>query len=641
MKIGEDSISLRLGSDEVTKAYLGSELVYEQYIQDGLVFYLDGADATTSQWVDRKGGIAFAMNNVTLDGNGGVVFNGTNAYGIYAAADTLGFSATTHTIEVVANIGGTATALVFMQNTGSGAVLGITANGKLIGTSGYSEGEPNPRQVLNVIRGLMTCTFAGNTAYKNKVPLTVSTDPSAYFTIKENAGVFVGARDTTRSFLQGTIYQIRVYDRILSRSEILYNQDIDMRRYMSLTADDKMSLLMSRSFIADNPTILYDGNERWTYRGGLLLRGVLGVYDAYSNDKDVSDLLAYAKKYYHDCVNSGGIVGGAWGSYAKNNFDSDQVQAAFNLFRLKQLDNDQAYAANGGYYDNVISTLIDQLADQPRLVEPTSVSGTAGHPFQHKANYAYQHWLDGDFMVEPFRALYAHDRLSGQSQADMYDDIVEQLINTSALTYDTGTQLYRHAYAGQGSSASWSENGANTPGRSYFAWGRALGWYILAINEVLDIIPSTHNPTRRADLINILSGLLTRLLTYRDTSGVWALLPTLAVDTTNNKLEATSSCMYAYGYLHGVRMGYLSADLRDTALSVYQAVVRNFVTAVGASVTLNNCITGGNPGASSTNETDVLNNYYGKSWAANDEHGVGPFIMASLEYELLTTTAQS
>jgi unsaturated rhamnogalacturonyl hydrolase len=397
----------------------------------------------------------------------------------------------------------------------------------------------------------------------------------------------------------------------------------------------EMSLRMSKSFIADNPTILYGGYERWTYRGGLLLRGVLGVYDAYSNDKDVSDLLAYAKKYYHDCVNSGGIVGGAWGSYAKSNYDSDQVQAAFNLFRLKQLDSDTTYQ---GYYENVIGILIDQLADQPRLAEPTSVSGTAGHPFQHKANYAYQHWLDGDFMVEPFRALYAHDRLSGQSQADMYDDIVEQLINTAALTYDTDTQLYRHAFAGQGSSASWSENGANTVGRSYFSWGRALGWYILGICEVLDIIPSTHNPTRRADLINILSGLLTRLLTYRDTSGVWALLPTLAVDTTNNKLEATSSCMYAYGYLHGVRMGYLSADMRDTALSIYQAVVRNFVVSVGASVTLKNCVTGGNPGASSTTQTDVLNNYYSKPFADNDEHGVGPFIMASLEYELITTT---
>lgn len=404
--------------------------------------------------------------------------------------------------------------------------------------------------------------------------------------------------------------------------------------------DGKMSLLMSRSFIADNPTLLTEWGDQWSYKHGLVLRAILMAYDNYSGITgiDVSSLLTYVKKYYHDHI---GLVNGNVGiispaaTYIKTDYNSDNVQPGYNLFRLKQLDSDTTYQ---GYYENVIGILVDQLADQPRLVEPTSVSGTAGHPYQHKANYAYQHWLDGDFMVEPFRALYAHDRLSGQTQEDMYDDIVEQLINAAEITKDTSTQLYRHAYAGQGSSASWSENGANTPGRAYFAWGRALGWYILAICEVLDIIPSTHNPTRRSVLIGILSNLLSRLLTYRDTSGVWALLPTLATDSTNNKLEATSSCMYAYGYLHGVRMGYLSADMRDTALSVYQAVVRNFVTVNGASVTLSNCVTGGNPGATNATEADVLNNYYGKSWAANDEHGVGPFIMASLEYELLTTT---
>ena len=236
-------------------------------------------------------------------------------------------------------------------------------------------------------------------------------------------------------------------------------------------------------------------------------------------------------------------------------------------------------------------------------------------------------------MVEPFRALYAHDRLSGQTQADMYDDIIEQLINAGSLTYDSDTQLYRHAYAGQGSSASWSENGANTTGRAMFAWGRGLGWYILAINEVLDIIPSSHNTARRSELITILSNLLTRLLTYRDTSGVWRNLPTEGTTDSRNKLDATSSCMFAYGYLHGVRMGYLSAEMRDTALIVYQAVVRNFVTVNGTSVTIANCVTGGNPGASSTNRTQVLENYYVKRYADNNEHGVAPFIMASLEYE--------
>ena len=629
MKIGEDNISLRLGSDEVTKAYLGSELVYPY---DAQIEYLE---TTGTQYIDT--GVALTGRNIEIT----LVAQWTGS----DVSQFESFLAFMDNILVTPRCGihkynGN---WMFGTNATNKPIFPVDGNIHKFFLTGNASADKESLYIDNVFvtqgdttsEGLFGNTITFFLGCRNRNGSVDNPSSAKFYSL--NIKKFDNAEHTEvlseYNYIPVRIGQVGyMYDTISGQ---LFGNDGTGAFTLGADVDNEMSLLMSRSFIADNPTILYNGYERWTYRGGLLLRGMLGVYDAYSNDKDVSGLLAYAKKYYHDCVDSGGIVGGAWGSYAKSNYDSDQVQAAFNLFRLKQLDSDTTYQ---GYYENVIGILVDQLADQPRLVEPTSVSGTAGHPFQHKANYAYQHWLDGDFMVEPFRALYAHDRLSGQSQEDMYDDIVEQLINAASLTYDNDTQLYRHAYAGQGSSASWSENGANTVGRSYFAWGRALGWYILAICEVLDIIPSSHNPTRRSVLIGILSNLLTRLLTYRDTSGVWALLPTLATDSTNNKLEATSSCMYAYGYLHGVRMGYLSADMRDTALSVYQAVVRNFVVSVGASVTLKNCVTGGNPGASSTTQTDVLNNYYSKPFADNDEHGVGPFIMASLEHELLTST---
>ena len=444
--------------------------------------------------------------------------------------------------------------------------------------------------------------------------------PQTDYTITSAIGTMVNGTLTKTEKQDGSV--------MFSTDNVVGNINIFVVAIPDELVGIKMSLKMSKSYIADNPTILYNNNERWNYRGGLLLRGMLGVYDAYSNDNDVSDLLAYAKKYYHDCVNSGGIVGGVWGSYAKSNYDSDQVQPAFNLFRLKQLDSDQAYAANGGYYDNVISTLVDQLADQPRLAEPTDVVGTKGHPYQHKANYAYQHWLDGDFMVQPFRTLYASTSLSGQTQVDAYNDIVGQLVNSGVLTYDSETKLYRHAFSGQGSSATW----ADSNGQSYYAWGRALGWHIMALCEVLDILPTNHS--RRMELVDILTGLLIELQKYKD-DGVWHLLPTVDTTDIRNDFEATSSCMFAYGYLHGARMGYLPESMKQIAKNVYESVLDKFVEINGASVTLKKCVTGGNPGGTSTTKQQVLENYYSKSFADNDLHGVGPFIMASLEYELL------
>jgi len=199
-------------------------VVVEPYVTAGLVFHLDGADATTTEWRTRKGGVTFAMNNVTLDGNGGVVFNGTDSYGRYSAASSLGFAPATHTIEVVANIGGTATALLFMQNNSGDLALGMTGTGSIIA----AVSEPK-RRVANQKRGLQTISFANLAAYKNKGTLSVTQDGN--FDPTANAGVFIGARDTARSFFEGTIYQIRVYNRLLTAEEILANQQVDIERY--------------------------------------------------------------------------------------------------------------------------------------------------------------------------------------------------------------------------------------------------------------------------------------------------------------------------------------------------------------------------------------------------------------------------
>ena len=414
-------------------------------------------------------------------------------------------------------------------------------------------------------------------------------------------------------------------------------------------AGPKFSILMSKSYMNLNPNLRYGTNltdNRWTYQCGLIALGVLSTYDNYKDSgEDVSGLLSYVTNYYHNIINGDGI-NDTIVPYKKADYNSDMIQPGYNLFRLKQLDSNTTYQNR---YDIVIGQLATQLVGtaannyedaQARLVEPTTVPGKTGHPFQHKKSYLYQHWLDGCFMVQPFLALCARDLLTGQAQTDAYNDIVEQLINTAALTYDADTHLYRHAYAGQGSAATWSENGKNTTGRARYAWGRAMGWYIMGICFVLDIIPSSFNPARRKKLTEILSDLLNELWSRKDASGVWRNLPTVLGEDEQNKLEATSTSMYVYGFLHGVRKGYLLQNMMPKAKAAYEALISNFVTVTSSnnqiSVTLNNCVTGGNPGATTEGDDGVKNNYYSKSYASNDFHGVGPFILASLEYELLS-----
>lgn len=231
LKTGTDGIGgMYLGGDKIAKAYLGNDLVYQSgpptYISNGLVFHLDGADATTTEWVDKIGNIAFTMNNVTLDGNGGVVFNGSSSYGNYSS--NLDFPSSTHTIEVVLNGTQAGTLRVaFMINASNKVALGYSSDGTYIITkSGNSNARKTWKTTIN--SGIHVFSVTPSGAYDNGSAMTVRSTDTWYL---RTGGTFVGSRSADNAFFKGTIYQIRIYNRALTPDEILHNQAIDINKY--------------------------------------------------------------------------------------------------------------------------------------------------------------------------------------------------------------------------------------------------------------------------------------------------------------------------------------------------------------------------------------------------------------------------
>ena len=229
LKIGSDSIGkMYIGSDAVAKAYIGSDLVYQSgppsYISNGLVFHLDGADATVSQWVDKIGGITFTMNNVTLDGNGGVVFNGTSSYGNYST--NLNYPSSTYTIEITLNKANqTGLQVAFMINSSNMVSFGFSSGGDYIVTK---SGNSNARNTWNTSYGLHAYSVTNSTAYKDGKAMTNRSTDTWYL---RTGGTFIGSRSVDNAFFKGTIYQIRVYSRALTAAEIAHNQAIDIEKY--------------------------------------------------------------------------------------------------------------------------------------------------------------------------------------------------------------------------------------------------------------------------------------------------------------------------------------------------------------------------------------------------------------------------
>jgi unsaturated rhamnogalacturonyl hydrolase len=157
-----------------------------------------------------------------------------------------------------------------------------------------------------------------------------------------------------------------------------------------------------------------------------------------------------------------------------------------------------------------------------------------------------------------------------------------------------------------------------------------VGWYAMAIVDVLDFIPKDEPGRER--IIEILNTLADGLTKYQAKNGMWYQVLDKPVEKGNYQ-EATCTSMFAYALLKGVRMGYLPAKYRAVAEKAYKGLVGEFVVRDEKGLlNLTRCC--GVAGLGGKPYRDGSFDYYiHEIIRDNDPKGVGPFIMASLEME--------
>ena len=265
-------------------------------------------------------------------------------------------------------------------------------------------------------------------------------------------------------------------------------------------------------------------------------------------------------------------------------------------------------------YMKAIHLLRKQLKEQPRTKEGG---------FWHKQRYPNQMWLDGLYMGAPFYAQCAV-RLN---QPGAFDDILDQFIVVHKHTYDPTTGLNYHGWD-ESKEQKWADP---KTGCSPNFWGRAEGWYAMALVDVLDFFPQNH--VGRSKLIEILNQVVSGIKKYQDpATGLWFQV----LDQGNregNYLEATGSSMFTYALLKAVRKGYISKEYKEIALKGYEGIVKKLIQEnPDGTISLTQCCSvaglGGTPYRSGT-----FYYYVHEPVRDNDPKGVGPFIMASIEIE--------
>ncbi|MDI1247609.1 MAG: glycoside hydrolase family 88 protein [Lacunisphaera sp.] len=274
-----------------------------------------------------------------------------------------------------------------------------------------------------------------------------------------------------------------------------------------------------------------------------------------------------------------------------------------------------------------MDTLYGQMKQHPR----TSDGG-----FWHKLRYPNQMWLDGLFMASPFLAHYG--KVFEEPAA--FDEVAKQILLMDKHGYDAKTGLYYHAWD-ETRSRSWANK---ETGQSPNFWGRAVGWYGMAIVDSLDFFSPTHP---EVDHINeVLRRVADGIVRWQDPkTGLWWQV----MDQGNregNYLEATASSMFVYTLAKGINRGYLPREkYLPAVLQGYAGILRDFIRLeADNTISLTQCcsVAGLDYTNSKGQPRDGSFGYYvGEPIVDNDLKGVGPFILAGLELQQLLATKET
>ena len=372
-----------------------------------------------------------------------------------------------------------------------------------------------------------------------------------------------------------------------------------MQNQPQATFDWDWSIRTADTILARRPVLA----EKWNYEAGVILKALEQVWRASRDPK----YFEYIKKSVDHFVDEEGNIH----TYRREDYNLDQVNSGKALLFLYRETGDSRYA-------RAARLIREQLRMQPR---------TGEGEFWHKQIYPHQVWLDGLYMATPFYAEYA----ALFNEPDRFEDLAGQLFSVYHHTKDEKTGLLYHGWD-ESKSQSWANP---VTGCSSCFWGRAMGWYTMALVDVLDYLPQTH--PAREQLQENLGQIAAALIRVVDPStGLWYQVLDQG-ERAGNYLEASASAMFSYAFLKGARLGYLGSDYKTRALASFEGMIRQFVRLDEQGwVHLDGICKVAGLGRYSPEQPyrdGTFSYYIGEPVVSDDYKGLGPFILAGVEKE--------
>jgi len=323
------------------------------------------------------------------------------------------------------------------------------------------------------------------------------------------------------------------------------------------------------------------------YHQGVFLSGMMNVYSVCGKEA----YYKYVKEWVDSIIPEPGVI------HWFNKGALDDYMAGILLFPLYEKTQDEKYP-------EALKLLMGNIRNWRR-------NKKGG--FYHMEWRPDQMWLDGLYMVGPLQALYA----------EKFNEpfFIRQAIDQALIMYenmqDKETKLLYHAWD-ESKKMSWANP---ETGLSEEFWGRALGWYVVAILDIMEHLDK--NCEEYEKLAAIEREVLSAILQYQDVQKkLWYQVVNKG-NEQGNWLEASCSCLYIYAAAKAVRLGIMKKEILCDVIEGFDAVIREFTQIDGDDLLISGVCIG-------TGVNDY-EGYIARPTSVNDLHGMGAFLLMCAE----------
>ena len=567
--------------------------------------------------------------------------NGYNIYGIDVTYGEGNSTETRYTVSFNANTNGTcSTSSLTEASEGAGVTLPTATANYGYNFLGWSTSST-----------ATTASYSAGATYKPSANTTLY----AIYEVDENAPVLPAAGSAI------------TFDATKRYSEWVINSRIN--DFKGNTSATGFGIFDNEGNITESPA---NAKKNLDYVPGLVAKAILEAVDYYKDNSEVNvKPWYYAMQYYgnyYDITANG-----------KNGKSFDDLNAVKLYFELQKLAASGIFADGANYSNATTVTTADTRlndalnginnANNTYSISADLLPGAAGGWF-HKSDYTDQMWCDGQYMGPALLAqmINEYSNYSNISDND-WDLITKQFTISWNYLWNPEVKLLYHAFTADPAQTHSTKAKdwygiSGTPGSEIYHsaeyWGRAEGWYLLALVDVLEQmqIAGLTKTQNYKTLHGYLNELAAGIAAKQDaTTGCWYQLLNhdgtfyaneyngTSYPDTYNYLESSATAIFTAAYLKGMRLGLYDTDYTAIAKKAYQGIVEQFMVADGnGGVHLIACCKSAGVGGSSFRDGSAAYYLLGSDVPKTTTSGsdfytegkvFGGFILAATEYERL------